>query len=369
MAAAPLLTNAQSTRLTLRSEWRVSAEMADLLPIGASDGQLSVSKSGIVAVGQSDDHQILFYDPSGKALGRYGREGAGPGEFTRIFALGWIGDTLWVLTGSLGAGQNLVLIGPDLGFLRQERTPVGLQGTTLRGFPPITQAILPDGDLMMMVLPRGGSASSWPGAPEGAVSVVLRVASDGKVRQRIGWRASGNCHVHRPDGQRFPIPYCKDPPMAVAPDGNGAAFANTIDEDGATVRCRIVRVDADGDTIYTSTMSVEPAMISREQMDRQIQLLTGGNRELVDLLHDASLPKRFPPARSMVMGRDGTLAIELGTQATRHEWSLLDAHGVALGTFLVSANVRVRAITRDRVWATVEDRDGLEDIVQYRVSP
>ncbi len=157
--------------------------------------------------------------------------------------------------------------------------------------------------------------------------------------------------------------------MAVAPDGNGAAFANTIEDDGTTVRYGIVRVDADGDTLYARALSVEPAKIPRERMDREVQLLTGGRKELVKLVHDAGLPKRFAPVLGMVMGRDGALAIELGTRASGHEWLLLDPRGAALGSFLVPANVRVRAITRDRVWATVEDRDGLEDIVQYRVSP
>jgi hypothetical protein len=49
-----------------------------------------VSARGRIALGQSQDHQIIFFDSAGKRLGSYGRMGTGPGEFgASVRQVGW----------------------------------------------------------------------------------------------------------------------------------------------------------------------------------------------------------------------------------------------------------------------------------------
>jgi hypothetical protein len=58
---------------------------------------VAVSRDGVAYVAESRDPGVrMFEAASGTCLGRFGREGPGPGEFERVSSLGLRGDTVWV---------------------------------------------------------------------------------------------------------------------------------------------------------------------------------------------------------------------------------------------------------------------------------
>src|SRR4051794_18935210 len=74
-----------------------SASQSQLLSIGLA----RLGPDGRVYVLDRVDRAIRVFDPTGRLVGTIGRRGAGPGEFQSINSFGWVGDTLWVMDGSL----------------------------------------------------------------------------------------------------------------------------------------------------------------------------------------------------------------------------------------------------------------------------
>lgn len=58
---------------------------------------LAVGPGGDVYTLHAQEAQVRRWTRDGEPAGTIGREGEGPGEFTRPSALGFFGDTLWVM--------------------------------------------------------------------------------------------------------------------------------------------------------------------------------------------------------------------------------------------------------------------------------
>jgi hypothetical protein len=66
--------------------------------------------------------EILIHGPDGSPLGSFGREGEGPGEFTRPIGVGVLGDTVWVTD----RGSSVSYFSVDGDLIRTERFPTSL---------------------------------------------------------------------------------------------------------------------------------------------------------------------------------------------------------------------------------------------------
>ncbi len=76
---------------------------------------------GGVFVGDELEHHIKVFDPLGQYVRTIGREGAGPGEFTRVWSLAWVGDTLAVLDPDAARIGLLTPGGEWIGLWRSQR--------------------------------------------------------------------------------------------------------------------------------------------------------------------------------------------------------------------------------------------------------
>src|SRR5690606_13882612 len=81
----------------LTREIRIDGHEHDLVPFErTSGGAIAVDEDGTIAISQTQDHVVRFFDADGEHLGEFGGDGSGPGEFDSPTRLGWIGDSLWV---------------------------------------------------------------------------------------------------------------------------------------------------------------------------------------------------------------------------------------------------------------------------------
>ena len=97
---------------------------ADFVPIYV----IAVSPDERIFVRQWQDYSVRVFDADGADLGRIGRQGEGPGEFSRVNDLGFVHDTLWVADGRLG---RISLFSPSLDLVRTESQSLRVGGATL----------------------------------------------------------------------------------------------------------------------------------------------------------------------------------------------------------------------------------------------
>ena len=103
-------------QLQAEPEMRIDGYAADLVPIS----WLGVGPTGTIAILQTQDHVVRFFDSAGSPVGSVGGDGEGPGEFRTLQRGGWKADTLWVSDFAL---HRVTLISPEVAFLRTLLVP------------------------------------------------------------------------------------------------------------------------------------------------------------------------------------------------------------------------------------------------------
>ena len=147
-----------------RLTWEISAE--PILSIGTLDGEEAYQlfqvrtatrlADGRVLVANGGTSEIHVFDASGTHLDTWGREGEGPGEFTRLSSVGpWPGDSLM----AWDRGQRRISIfdlegnhGRTFAFSQNEEV----------GFPQY-QGLLPDGSILVSASSSFTAGEAEPG--------------------------------------------------------------------------------------------------------------------------------------------------------------------------------------------------------------
>ncbi len=152
--------------------------------VRAADGSIALLSGGT--------SRVLVFDASGKRLRTFGREGGGPGEFTRPAALALAGpDTLLVLD-----GHEIEVFRLDGTWLSSHRV-APLRGALGVGNVATPTMVAPDGSILAMVLrPRGGPP---PGMHRPDLGLAV-LPSGGHAPVFLGWY--GGIEQERLEGPR-----------------------------------------------------------------------------------------------------------------------------------------------------------------------
>jgi hypothetical protein len=149
-------------------------------------------------------------------------------------------------------------------------------------------------------------------------------------------------------------------------DGSRIALSSIEASGRPAYRVAVLRVN--GDTVFNRTYQYQPIPIPNAAMDSAVRTRSRIGPEAAAVLAKVKLPGAYPPLERVLLGRDETTWLEiypLGEQRTYHE---LDARGNPAGVITLPRNVRVMVASRDTIWATETDEDGLQHIVRYRVA-
>jgi hypothetical protein len=161
-----------ATQWTLVPELRIgSIDVPEYILTQA--GSVAIGSDGSIYVGQSRDRRIRVYDSRGRYVRDVGRQGAGPGEFQSVSAMGWRADTLWV-TDFVQSRVNL--------FSREGRVldVLTINGPTLPGIstrPTPPAALLADGSIVGVPLMSGNAATDAP---------FVRMSRTGQLIEQFG---------------------------------------------------------------------------------------------------------------------------------------------------------------------------------------
>jgi len=330
---------------------------------------MAVSQGGVIAVTQPLDNTIRFFSATGKPVGSVGRPGAGPGEFRYVGYLLWTADTLWVADMVL---RRVTLISSSRQVLRTVPLPSSATYQPGDGKASLTFSSLspwaryPGGTMLFSSLQWDRDRGDWllPGYLRGEVP-LLRVAPDGIVAQVIGFRPSSR---HCDEGE-VTIPFCAEPYEAFAADGSRFAFATVQGADRVAGKYRVVAIGSRGDTIINRTYPFSAVPIARSSLD-SARARTIKGAPTAAARADAErmrIPTVYPPLRNLVVGRDGTVWVELRARSTERRWQVLAPDGRPIGEVSFPSNVSLKVAQRDRIWALIENEDGEQGIASYAI--
>ncbi|MES2306918.1 MAG: hypothetical protein V4558_15550 [Gemmatimonadota bacterium] len=356
--------SAQAARsLHVRLEWRVDGDSADLSAVSA----VTVGKDGTVAVALPQDHEVLILTPQGKEAGRFGRTGAGPGEFRQILWLGWRSDSIWVFDGVL---KRAALFDPARKFVRTFRIPVSVDTRHSAG-PPQASGISPfrllSGDSMVALgIASGAEPDSYHG-------VLFVTNVDGTAFKLLADFPPYDCYVDI-RGRKTSVPFCSNARVAYSPDGGLVAVAEVdkADQARSSASFTLRVLGPRGDTLSTRRHRMATELLPAKLFEAAVSKLTDPSRVPPDIASEIrgrlSKPTFYPALSSLFIGRDGTIwAGRTGGEGI--SWLVIDSGGREIGTLTLSKALRVVAVAQGRMWAVETSDSGVESIVQFRVGP
>lgn len=332
---------------------------------------LTTDSIGNIYVVQPLDGVVRIYGPDGSPLSSLGRRGDGPGEFRVPLQSGWLGDTLWVADPS---GHRVTLFRDRIlvGGFRFSGPELGPEFN-----PPSPVAVLEDGALLFGAVPRSGG----DGRRAVEVGAALRAAIDGSNSRAVAMlRFTEFPAVASPRGSSLVVsyqPFDDRTLIRVSPEGG---LIVVVDRPVATGRraaaFTIVGLSAQGDTLFHRRIDYRPIGLTREIVDRVVDLpderlaerFPSRDAALKAIRSALLLPDFLPPISDLAVGRDQSIWLrreDLGSGSV--EWLVLDKNGNAVGQLAAPRGTKILQAAPEHVWAVEEDELGVPYIVRYRV--
>jgi hypothetical protein len=355
-------------QLDASAEMRIDGYEADLVAIS----WLGVTPDATVAVFQSQDHLVRYFDHAGLFIGSFGGDGAGPGEFQNLPRGGWKADTLWVSDPQL---RRITLISPVRTLVRTlpllfTARPLAADSTTLPDFPFVSPYALYPGDSLLV---SADPERSDPRADKVDGSALLTISADGWIGRLIAVIPSaGSIEVALPGGgvAGGRIPFFPRPLWAVSPDGGVVATVVTkLGDQGGAITVTLTSQHS-GATVRKD-IPFEGVPIPAQVVD---SLLAGAARVPIPELrraYEASVrdlaQSMYPPVEELVIGNDHRLWLGLRATGAWRSWLVIDEEGNAVALVSLPATGSVEAALGDAVWVVEPDDNDVQSIVRYRL--
>lgn len=360
----------EGVRVTLSEEMRIDPYRSALVPIG-SPTRVAVARDGTIAIAQTQDAVVRFFDADGRPLGEVGGSGEGPGEFRQLWRLGWLGsDTLYAYDVQL---RRFTLIGPDLDFARSMALPARARPSPeLRGRIPEFRNVLGTG------LYADGSVNARLTGPVGEetgeydpdMDLHVRLARDEMILSYVQLPRAERIQIEMGDMilvTMAPVP--THPLIEISADGTWSAIVTREVEGPEAGTFQVTAESFDGEPLYTRHLSAPLVPITRTRADSVIDnFLDGSPADLEDAFRrEVTFPPAFPPVAGIVPGRDRTLWVQLQDTEEGRPYRILDPHGALLGTVVVPTTTQIAVADLENVWTIERDPFDVETVVRYRL--
>ncbi|MES2305577.1 MAG: hypothetical protein V4558_08720 [Gemmatimonadota bacterium] len=349
--------------------------------------QIAVARDGTMAVWQMQDFKVLLFTAEGRPIGSFGKGGEGPGEFRVVGASGWVGDTLWILDARL---HRTTLLTPRGELVRTWTWPPSLYlpGPNPQNLPDALGGIAPgaifsDGSFVPLPgirLParRAAPSTTTPSDSENVVRVSARGELKGVLARIPVLRTPATCVQSWQAGAvsgAIAAPFCAAPTKAFSPDGARILFVRQRNETGKTGTFNLLVLSTRGETLLHRDIAYVPQRISdsawkAEEAGRLFDPRLGPPPKAYrDARKRVERLATYPPVRRAILGRDGSIWLELFGESPGHRWATIDPKdGHVIGVLDVPANVTIRTVARDMLWASSVDEDDVPSVVVLKVS-
>jgi hypothetical protein len=339
---------------TLQEDLRIDGETHDLPAVGS----IVVGPRGRMAVYIGTDRQIRVFEANGKEAFRFGRQGAGPGEFQQTFlTMRFTGDTLWAFDSGL---RRVSFIAPKGTLLRTQPLP------TAPGMGWFFPQYIAGG-----VMIGNASLSAPAGAADAAEPWLVRVAPDSSVTRIMRPMRSGttvSAQSERSTRVQV-VPFTVQPSTAYATMGDRFAYVTTEHGTGGRSDLLVRAFRFDGTAVYERRIPLRPLPVTAAQRERELEVITQASDFGPELARKARplIPAVHPMHRRVVQGNDGTILIGVRSADKDSASMLIDPRGTPRAWLTIPPRAIVSALDATHLWAVVLDDDDLPSLVRYRI--
>lgn len=314
-----------------------------LVPGPESDGTIGAFEPGPdgLRAWTSNETTLMIGTSADQAI-TVGRQGEGPGEFTWVEQLGWIGDTLYVTDlmqsrvqyfdrdGRLLRGQRLPAhsgwrLSPDGRFLAIGGKPVGAAGWA------VLEAV-PDS-----FVPRADTLFHFPGPEVATIQIPL----------------GGGASIFTQD------PFAPTARAVAAADHSQFCGSEPLAGDQVRIRC----IDDRGVLIRDTVLVLAPEALSDSLWNRTIDRFARrapGGRAAVE--SKFSRPGALPRVMGLGVDTDGALWILRSHNSDSvQRWLRLTPTGAVRDTLLASGGY-IAHLSGDTLWRHRSDTDGMQSV-------
>lgn len=323
--------------------------------------------SAIVALFPGEGLLRLF-PGHGKEGRTIGRPGAGPGEFRRIASAGEFDGNIWVHDRGNARIQLFDLKGAVLrsfhiaGVHRSGRSADSSWVAVIR-----TIYALGRNDSLLIEVsqgnPRAGVASR----------VVYQSSSSGALTRKLLVLPKEDCRrgvtiEGRPGSVR--LPFCAPPVFAASADGSHAAqlVVTTGDNPRYCLRLFVIGTAQSSE----SCAPYHPVAIPKAEMDSAMDYLAehAPNSEFKRAIeHLDNLPTDLPAFDRLFVANDGTMWVREWSRVGDQVWRRQLPGRTTYDLVHFPADLVVRAVSTNKLWAVRTAPDGDEEIVSIVVKP
>jgi hypothetical protein len=279
---------------------------------------VTIDARGEIFVADWQAREVRVFSSQGRFSRAFGRSGEGPGEFSTLYSLGWLGDTLLVLDPGNARVSVLDRSGQSLNTWRWIPLTGGLD--VVRFYPTAPRETY---ILGLSRVPGSGGMTYIRLTPSGAADTL-----DNTIPEDL---PGTMLRCPREDGaiSFFEIPFAGQYLTAPAPGGQ-RAVAWSADY-------RIAFLNAAGDTLRVVEREYTPVPISDEQWEEEIAEYREFREQWPGARCDPAGMDR-PSYRASLQGiffdQDGRLVTEV-TVAQGSRYDFFDAEGVARQSVLL----------------------------------
>ena len=276
----------------------------------------ALGPNGALFVADNLNHEVRVFGLDGAHRRTFGRFGEGPGEFSGLYSVAWVGDRLLTLDFGVGRIGEFSAEGAWLG---QREVPGGLTGSPaqLRFFP---------------VSADEAFAAGLRTGPAGLESVFVGHDSRGVTGDTLTYvrspASAGSTIICRYDGGMsfFDVPFRAR--LVQHPGPGGVMYVALSD----AYRIAVIRGDADTLRVIERALPAEP--VSDEEWAAANQAFEAFRADYPDASCDPRRPDRpdvKPFIAALFVAPDGKLWVEV-VRTAGNRWELFDAEGRLLAS-------------------------------------
>lgn len=371
---------------TVPPQWALAQASLSTLPVRSADLELSlgalddpvlafsrisdlaVDPAGRLYVLQPQEGTLTVLTPEGDLELQLGGRGQGPGEFLAPAALGWRGDTLWVMD---AAQRRLSWFHRGRHVRTHRFAPLRLEP----GERVAAQWPMADGSHFALVMRPFEEPAGHPAN----VLTIIRTAEGGtqgeavaELRESYPFRLV----IDHAEGRTHGSPLFSDFPLQ-STDAWGARTAIVDRPFGEPPEgtIRLTTLEPSGDTVFSREYLVDVEPLTDQQWESRLsEALAAVDRPDrpygAHEVEEASLrPRHWPSATRVVVGRDGHAWIGLAELPDRVErdWAVIDENGVPLYRVALPKGFRAFTASGDLVWGVWRDEFGIPHVQRYRM--